>query len=175
MSSFRIGALALMMIGALVAGCTDDQHNWQRPEIPVATPAALIDASDPQPISEIAARYGDAYWERDTYRDPRVRAHAGDIPYMIEFYGCSEGRDCTDLRLVARFPPDQGDDRRSNAERIKAWNGETRFGKAWIDTEGAIILEMNLNLGGGVTRQNLDLSFDWWVLSQKQFLRTIGT
>ena len=45
---------------------------------------------------------------------------------------------------------------------MNAWNRDRRFGKAYIDADGDIAIEMDVNLWGGVTPKNLDDTFDWW-------------
>jgi hypothetical protein len=160
----------------LVAGC-EGHDPLARPDTPVATPEGLVDASDPQPISDIAWSYGTASWSRDALGDPRIAAEIGGIPYEIEFYGCREGRDCADLRFVTRVAiADPGDpnapaSRQALVWKADRWNRERRFGKASLgEAPGEVVIEMNATLAGGVTRQNLDQLFDWWrvVLSESR-------
>ena len=167
-------------IATVLAGCGDGDP-FARPEQPVPTPAGLIDASDPQPISEIAWRYGESSWSRDGLGDPRIGSLMGGVPYVIEFYGCREGRDCTDLRFVTRMTvPDADDPGKPASRQALAWatarlNAGRRFGKASLGEEaGEVVIEMNATLAGGVTRQNLDMIFDWWrvVVAESRDLAT---
>lgn len=160
--------LRVSLAGFLLAGCAAPDP-LERPELPVATPEGLVDASDPQPISELAWRYGEASWSRDELGAPTIAARIGDIPYEIEFYGCDEGRDCTDLRFVTRLTvADGGQDAKAPSRQAllglaDRWNRARRFGKVSLgDVPGELIVEMNVTLAGGVTRQNLDQVFDWW-------------
>lgn len=161
----RLAPLVLISLAA----CAGPRPGFERPELAVPTPEGLVDAGDPQPISEIAWRYGPAPWVRDGFGDPRITAELGGIPYIIEFYGCAEGRDCTELRFVARFlvmdadEPDQPASRQALVWQANRWNSERRFGKASAtEAPGEILIELNTTLAGGVTRQNLDAVFDWW-------------
>lgn len=157
-------ATAPPLFAALVmlAACETPERpgNWPRPEQPVATPEGLVDASDPQPISDLAWRYGEASWDKDAQGDPLIRADMGGVPYRIEFYGCEGGRHCTDLRLVADAREDA--DGAWTVPAIAAWNATRRYGKVSRPEDASARVEMNLVLQGGVTRQNLDASFDWW-------------
>jgi hypothetical protein len=45
---------------------------------------------------------------------------------------------------------------------VNRWNRDYRFGKAYVDAEGDVILEWDVNLWGGVSPANLDDTFDWW-------------
>jgi len=153
---------------ALLVGCGIDGKDLgpPRPESPVPTPTGLVDASDPQPISDIAWRYGEATWGPDGFRDPVIEATLTDgTPYRIEFYGCEEGRNCREIRFVAetgaKWPP----------AKLARWNRTRRFGKVTLGDDEVARVEMNAVLQGGITRQNLDALFDWWVLVLADFVR----
>lgn len=169
--SSMLRSFAAAVLAALgLAGC-GSRGEWRPPAMSVPVPAAMIDASDAAAIAEIARRYGSADWARDGVRDPLIRADAAGSPYRIEFYGCADGRDCSDLRFVARLPVRDGAVGQSTAGRLDDWNRTRRFGKVWFDTDGTAVLEMNVTLSGGVSRQNLDTVFDWWVFALQDFAR----
>ena len=155
-----LAAFAALALAGLLAGCSGGGGSGvPRPEIPVSMPQGLVDASDPEPISDIAWRYGEARWGRDGFGDPVIDAVLADgTPYRIEFYGCEEGRACRDIRFVA------ASDAEWSAEDIARWNTARRFGKAALGQDGRARVEMNAVLQGGVTRQNLDALFDWWAV-----------
>ncbi|MBK0400162.1 YbjN domain-containing protein [Limibaculum sp. M0105] len=167
-------AVCAVLAGA--AACSGVPAGFERPEQPVPTPEGYVDASDPQPISEIAWRYGPAPWRTDAMGDPRIEAEMAGIPYAIEFYGCDQGQGCTDLRFVTRADlrdsddPDKPASRQARVWQANRWNLERRFGKVSAGEEpGELILEMNATLAGGVTRQNLDAWFDWWRVALTEF------
>ncbi|MCL5775842.1 YbjN domain-containing protein [Limibaculum sp. FT325] len=166
---------AIALAGALAA-CTTAPAGFERPEQPLPTPEGLVDATDPQPISEVAWRYGPAPWKTDAVGDPRIEAEMGGLAYAIEFYGCDVGRGCTDLRFVTRATvmdaeaPDRPASRQALVWKANRWNLEHRFGKASAgEARGELILELNATLAGGVTRQNLDALFDWWRVALAEF------
>lgn len=161
---------------AVAAACSRVPAGFERPEQAVPTPEGYVDASDPQPISEVAWRYGPAPWRTDALGDPRIEAEMAGVPYQIEFYGCSDGRGCTDLRFVTRAAVQDADDPGRPASRqalvwqANRWNSERRFGKLSAgEAPGELILELNATLAGGVTRQNLDALFDWWRVALAEF------
>lgn len=158
--------LVLAVIVALAA-CTPDPY--ARPELPVGTPEGLVDASHPDPISDIAWRYGEANWQRDDLGDPIIFATLAEAAYHIEFYGCKAGKDCTDLRFVAYGGPEREVKKQKLVWEVAEWNRDRRFGKAVMTDEGGLLLEMNVTLQGGVTRQNLDTTFDWWRIALSEF------
>jgi hypothetical protein len=159
-----VAVVVLLLVG-LLAGCSDGATGGPpRPENPVPLPEGLVDASDPEPISDLAWRYGEARWGRDGFRDPVIDAVLVDgNPYRIEFYGCEEGQACRDIRFVALS------DAEWTAEDIARWNAARRFGKAALTEDGRARVEMNAVLQGGVTRQNLDALFDWWTVVLADF------
>jgi hypothetical protein len=56
---------------------------------------------------------------------------------------------------------------------INTWNRTKRFGKAFLDKDGDPALEMTVNLDYGVSRENLDDSFNWWSKAVKSFLKDV--
>ncbi|MEM9099008.1 MAG: YbjN domain-containing protein [Pseudomonadota bacterium] len=163
----RLGGLICVIALSALVGCAPDPY--ARPEMAVATPEGLVDASKPDPISDIAWRYGEASWQRDDLGDPIIFATLEEAPYLIEFYGCDEGKNCTDLRFVAYGAPDREVHRNALVWKVSEWNRDRRFGKAVMTEEGGLLLEMNVSLQGGVTRQNLDTTFDWWRIAMSEF------
>ncbi|MBY8975079.1 YbjN domain-containing protein [Rhodobacteraceae bacterium NNCM2] len=166
--------LRLFPVLAIVglSACDFAPDGWAAPEAPVPTPAGLIDARDAQAVMDIVARRGTGYWRRDGFRDPVIEMTTEDVAWQVEFYGCTSGTDCTDLRFVSKLPPPA--ESKGLNRRISAWNAEHRFGKVTTGEEDEIVLEMNTALEGGVTRQNFDLTLDWWLLALRQFTLDYG-
>lgn len=131
--------------------------------------ATLIDGSDPQQVLRAAGRLGIAELDRDGLDDPLIRGQTGGKDYLIYFYGCERGRHCTNLSLVARWPSDHFTDK-----SMGDWNREKRFGKAYLDKNGNLSVELNVNLLHGVSRGNLEDTFDWWRLILDDFVEYFG-
>ena len=134
-----------------------------------AAAAELVGASEPEFVLAAASRVGEAELGRDELSDPMIRGRVGDRPYFVYFYGCREGRDCTNLMFSARWESDHFTD-----ESMGDWNRKKRFGKAYLDADGNPALELNVNLFGGVSRENLDDTFDWWRLLMAEFTDFYG-
>ncbi|MRX49681.1 YbjN domain-containing protein [Paracoccus sp. S-4012] len=118
----------------------------------------LVDGSDPEAILAIAKGYGSADLQTDDAGDPQIIGRMDGQQYAVSFYGCEGGKDCTNLQFAAVWVVDGA----VTAEAVDAWNEAKRFGKAYLDEDGDPWLEMDVNLAFGVTRQNLDDTFDWW-------------
>ena len=114
-------------------------------------------ASAPQKIVEIASSYGAAELTTDSLGDPLVRGELSGVPYDVYFFGCENGADCKNLQFRTG-----GEYQGVSEADVARWNREKRFGKTFLDNNGNLVLEMNLNLDFGVTQENLFDTFDWW-------------
>jgi hypothetical protein len=117
----------------------------------------LLDGSDPAMILEIAQGYGPALLDVDDLGDPKIIGRIEGQPYRVYFYGCTVGRDCSSIQFTSSYAG-----LRSDAVTVSRWNDENRFGKLYLDKGGDLAVDLDVNLFGGVTRKNLDDTFDWW-------------
>jgi hypothetical protein len=118
---------------------------------------SLVTADDPEKILEIARGFGSAELEREPDGTPRIRGRMEGSRYTIYFYGCKNGTDCSTIQFWT-YAPAPG----NPLDAVNVWNRQYRFGKAYIDDDGDIAIEWDVNLWGGVTPKNLDDTFDWW-------------
>ena len=132
--------------------------------IEAAEAGATIDATDPAGVLAIAGTYGDAALTKDGMGDPLIEGSIDSKEYRLYFYDCSENRDCKSLMFCAIWEAEDLTD-----AMMANWNREKRFGKAYLDEDGRAALEMNVNLHGGVARENLDDTLDWWRLVLAEF------
>lgn len=130
---------------------------------------ALVEASQPKTILSLASRFGTAELDRDGLDDPMIRGQIAGKDYRVYFYGCARGRDCTDVMFVARWESDRFTDK-----SMGDWNRAKRFGKAYLDEDGNPSVEFNVNLFRGVSRDNLEDTFDWWRLILAEFADFFG-
>lgn len=134
-----------------------------------APEVALIDGTDPSAVLEAVRGFGGAELDRDGAGDPMIRAEIGPYRYVVFFYGCTDGADCGSLLFRASFVS-QG----VQPSDMAVWNREKRFGTAYLDDEGDPVLEMDLNLYGGVSRTNLEDSIDWWRVVVEEFAERVS-
>ncbi len=130
-----------------------------------ATAQVIVDATDPGVVLDVATGYGSAQMGEDGSGDPQITGRAEGHRYVIYFYGCTDNADCDSLTFWAGWA-----DMDVPLERINEWNAIKRWPKAYQDEEGDSIVEMNVNLDGGVTYRNLDNWFDWWVSGMDTFV-----
>lgn len=127
--------------------------------IPAHLPAqTIVHGSDVQVIASIASGFGSASVETDMFGDPLITGRMDGLRYSVIFYGCTDGADCTSIQFRAQWSLEDP----ITLEQINAWNRDYRFGKAYLDDDGALTLEWDVNLDGGITHHNLDDNFDWW-------------
>ena len=150
---FAMALVLMTMTVATVAPRT--AFGRERSPLAVTTPEALLSA---------ASQFGMATLGRDGMDDPMIRGQIGDKDYVIYFYGCTNGQNCTNVMFLAYWASDDFTD-----ERMGDWNRKKRFGKAYLDDDGNPAVEMNVNLFGGISRTNLADTFDWWRLIMVEF------
>ncbi len=117
----------------------------------------LLDGSDPEAILSIAQGYGSAMLDVDGVGDPKISGRIDGQAYTVFFYGCEGGQNCSSLQFTTWFVGV-----RPAAEEVSTWNDENRFGTMYLDGDGDLAVDLDVNLFGGVTRKNLDDTFDWW-------------
>jgi hypothetical protein len=131
----------------------------------VAFAETLIDATDPGKIAELARGYGSVNLSKDDQGDPMILGRINGTKYAIFFYGCDEAKDCRDIQFRASWEGME----HVTPENMLKWNLEKRFGSAYIDRDGDPTIDWDVNLYAGVSRDNLDDSIDWWVVTLKEF------
>lgn len=144
----------------------------------VALPAAaqapaageqIIDGGAVESVLAIARRHGDATREDQMNGNPGISGRLADTDYYIYFVNCDPAGVCEDVNFYAGFSESQ-----PPLESINEWNRDRRFGKAYIDYEDDAVIEMDVNLEYGVTRDNLDATFLVWERVLTEFRSHIG-
>lgn len=125
---------------------------------------ALIDATMPEKIVEVAKGFGSAELSKDQDGDPYISGRIEGKKYQISFFGCSGSSKCHDIRFLTGWSKTK-----VGLEQTNEWNRTKRFGTAFLDKDGDPILTMTVNLEHGVNRDNLDETFVYWGLAVKGF------
>lgn len=129
----------------------------------------IVDGSNPDEILNIARGYGSAAMETQSNGDPKISGKIEGVTYQVFFMNCTNNTNCEDLNFYAGFL-----DNKQTLEVINAWNRDKRFGKAYLDSDLDAVVEFDLNLEKGVTRDNLDAAFSLWSLILDQYTTYIG-
>jgi len=125
----------------------------------------LVDATSLDSIAEIAQSYGEATLDTDNTGDPMISGLIGQTNYVVFFYGCTDNADCSTIQFMSSYTNIDGVD----LDVVNTWNADKRFGKAYLDSDGDPVIEMNVNLWSGVSADNLNDTFDWWRVVLESF------
>ncbi len=144
-------ALALAIAGLGIAGSASAQD---------------IVTADPMTVASVVREQGfDAEISKDKDGDPMIRVEARGYRYVILFYGCTNGKDCTSLGLYS-FVSGEGVD----IDKVNKWNHDNRFGRAYIDDDKDGVVEMDINLEqGGMSQALFADHIDKWMYVLAQF------
>ena len=88
--------------------------------------------------------------------------------YRALFFMCEEGENCKDILFVTGWT-----DTDVTVADVNRWNSERRFGTAYIDSENDPILQLVVNLKGGVSTANMEDTWDWWRVALTSFRDTV--
>jgi hypothetical protein len=130
---------------------------------------ATLDGSNVDDILNIARGYGSANLETQSNGDPKISGKVEGVTYQVFFMNCTNNTNCEDLNFYAGFL-----DNKPTLDVINAWNRDKRFGKAYLDSDLDAVIEFDLNLVHGVTKENLDAAFSLWTLILDQYTTYIG-
>lgn len=130
---------------------------------------ATLDGSNVDEILNIARGYGSANLETQSNGDPKISGKVEGVTYQVFFMNCTNNTNCEDLNFYAGFL-----DNKPTLDVINAWNRDKRFGKAYLDSDLDAVIEFDLNLVHGVTKENLDAAFSLWTLILDQYTTYIG-
>lgn len=129
----------------------------------------LVNGGDVEAILEIAKAHGEASLEAQSSGDPRISGRINGLGYQLFFMNCTDGKDCEDLNFYAGFA-----ELKPTVDAINDWNRNKRFGNAYLDSDLDAVIEFDVNLEFGVTRDNLDAAFGLWELLLQQYAEHIG-
>ncbi|AXG99668.1 YbjN domain-containing protein [Deinococcus wulumuqiensis R12] len=100
---------------------------------------------------------------------PKITGRIGGQEYSVYFYGCdSNKKNCTSIQFATYWIG-----KRLTAAEVNQWNADKRFGKLFIDSDGDLNLQMDVNLDFGVTYKNMEDTFDLWKLVLEDVLDAI--
>ncbi len=130
----------------------------------------LIDGTNVDEVANIARGFGSVTMDKSSNGDPVIEGKIEGVSYYLFFRNCADDNtQCEDLNFYAGFL-----DNKQTMEAINAWNRDKRFGKAYLDSDLDAVIEYDVNLEHGISRENLDSTFQVWSLILKQYADYIG-
>jgi len=130
--------------------------------------ADLITAKNPQAVLDLVKGYGNGELTTTKNGNPMISGKMDGSIFHVYFYGCKNGKDCTDILFLACWAKSEitlGD--------VNQWNRRKRFGKAFLNEDNHPCLKLTTNLAYGVSKENLDDTIDWWATALKEFKRSV--
>lgn len=128
----------------------------------------LIDGAYIGGIISAAREFGSATLTSQTDGNPMIAGQIDDIPFSLRFRNCFDNANCEDMNFRVGFLV------KPTLEQMNTWNRNKRFSKAFLDADGDAIIEMDIILKGGVSRENMREIFSYWRLTLAQFTKHIG-
>jgi hypothetical protein len=129
----------------------------------------LVDGSMVDEIVTIASGYGSATLERQPGGTHRIAGNIEGVPYSVFFMNCDAPDLCQDLNFYAAFAGIK-----PTMDAVNAWNRDKRFGNAYLDSDLDAVIEFDINLEHGVSRDNLDAAFSLWSVLLGQYTDYVG-
>lgn len=106
--------------------------------------AQTVSAGAPQSVIRALQAAGyKAELAADSGGDPMIRSNASGAKFTIFFFGCEKNVNCTEIQFYAGWTD------KVSFEQINSWNRKHRFGRAYVDDEGEVNIEYDINLEGG--------------------------
>lgn len=123
--------------------------------------AELVNARDPAAIKAIVESQGfPADLVTKEGDNPYIESTRAGMKFLILFMNCDDSKaNCKTLQFYMGF----SDAKDTTLERINEWNSERRFARAYVDSLGDPVMEMDLDLDfGGLPRENVGEAFNTW-------------
>ncbi len=131
----------------------------------------LLMASAPDTL---AAQFQEAGMQaklgKDDVGDPMISSSASGANFDLFFYDCKDGKDCKSVQFDACFDMKDG----VKLDVINTWNYDMRYGKASVDDQMDPCLKMDVEMTGGLSKENFAMLLDTWTKILGRFVTAIG-
>ena len=133
--------------------------------------AELIDSGSYREVVGVVRGFGSAFLTRGDDGREHGFARFDGTSYAIYFMDCNaDDTRCETLLFQAMWDGIDG----LSLAHVNRWNMERSYGKAYLDPEGQPVLEVSVNLEGGITLQNLDDTVSVWCGMLSSFPAYLG-
>lgn len=128
--------------------------------------AQVLSASNPTAIAAFLRSEGaSTEVKTDTDGDPLIEASLGkNQKFSVYFYGCTNHVNCTSVQYYAGYT-----DSKMDAAKLNDWNRGKRYGRAYIDKVGDPVVEMDVDMEGGMPRSLFEDNFSIWQSLMNKF------
>lgn len=136
--------------------------------IPLSVSAEpLVTAEDPEVIAGLIRDLGyRADIGVDNIGDPMISSSAHGYDFDIFFYDCTDGANCQAVQFSSAYDLDDG----MSLTKAHDFTREKRWVKVYLNDDSDPRVEMDYNLRGGVSVDNFNDTFDWWLVLMEEFV-----
>jgi hypothetical protein len=96
--------------------------------------------------------------------DPMITGVSDGTKFLVFFYGCTNGANCESIQFYTGFM-----DTKMDAAKMNEWNAKYRFTRAYIDDEDDPVIQMDIDMAGGMPRALLADNIEFWQLAVSGF------
>ncbi len=93
-----------------------------------------------------------------------IRVQSPGAPFAVYLYDCKKDR-CASMQYSLGLTAAQG----MTAARVNAWNRQSRYIRAYLDTSGRLWGEYDLDIAPGLDQKALDHSLKRWMSAALRF------
>ena len=129
----------------------------------LAAPLSAADAANKLGKAELTEILSDKGYNVQDHGGNRVRVNVGGYNIIVAIDG-ADG----DITYITWLPGVTGDD--LGYKFLNAFNNEVKFGRAYVDRDGDVTIQMDRNSAGGVSVENVESDFDVFLLLIAKFL-----
>lgn len=106
----------------------------------------------------------------DTFREPMIESHSGSARFYVYFYECNQSRTCQNIQFRAGYAA-RG---RVDLAKVNDWSTRWRFGRLYLDPEGDVILDMDIEARQGLSEADLAAHLSRWLEVMREAEAFIG-
>ena len=123
-------------------------------------------------IDQVAAILQDAGYRAKKGKtgdnSPEIESAAQGVTFWVDFFGCDEATPqlCTSISFTTVLSPTEP---HSN-DLLNGFNASKRYTRAYREEDGDTVLSVDIEVAGGVSKQNLANWLDWWDTQLGAFL-----
>lgn len=126
-------------------------------------------SADPAVILEITKGFGSAELSQGKDGSPLITGRIEGVRYVVVFRGCDKGK-CGSITFYSGW---KLKNKPFPLETVNAFNARKRWAKGYIDQDGDLALDMDVELEHGMSRKNLDETFADWSRILRNYRDTV--
>jgi hypothetical protein len=132
----------------------------------------LVDPADPQSVVNAMQANGyKAVLSFTAAGKPKIDSAISRSKVTVLFNDCRDNANCKSIQFYVGY---NVRNKPFSIDKVNEWNQTKRWAKAYIDREGDPVLEMDVNMIGGISGANFADTIDWWRLALTEYEKFIG-